>query len=418
MKRRINRPRQFATLLAGVLLSLGLVTGCHRDPAAAPKAPPVEVAVVPVARETVPVVTELPGRLEAYRVAEVRARATGILLKRCFEEGTNVAEGQVLFQIDPAPLEASYHSAQAALARVEANAIQARAKAKRFELLSRAHAVSEQDFENATAIAAQAEADIQEAQAAVETARLNLGYATVTAPISGRIGAAKVTEGALVSQTEATPLAIIQQLDPIYFDFSESSTEVLRLRRAFDEDKLVNVSADSARTSLLLEDGSEYARPGRLLFSDISVDPSTGMVLLRALFPNPDHLLLPGMFARGRIEQAVDTRAITVPQRAVTRGAGGDAWVLVVGSDDVVEQRPVSTGTAIGDRWIVTGGLKEGERIIVAGLQKVRPGAVVKPVPFEAGPGKGAPSGATANASAPTNSAAPASAGRSASRTR
>ena len=359
--------------------------GCGQHQAKDKKfeAPPPEVGILTVTAEDVPVLTELPGRMDAVRVAEVRARATGILLKRMFDEGAEVKAGDVLFQIDPAPLQASFDSAKANLAKAEATLKQAKSRAERYKALVEINAVSKQDYDDAAAAAAQSEAEVQSAKAAAEMASLNLGYATVTSPISGRIGAAKVTEGALVSQAEATQLALIQQLDPIYFDFTQSSTEVLRLKRALDQGELQNLAPDQAKVTLLLEDGTTYQNPGKLLFSDITVDPTTGMITLRAEFPNPQHLLLPGMFARVRIEQAVNPKAITVSQRGVAVGANGSASAMVVTQDDKVESRMLKISSAIKDKWIVTDGLKEGDRVIVEGLQKVRPGMTVKPVPFE-----------------------------------
>jgi membrane fusion protein, multidrug efflux system len=332
--------------------------------------------------ERVAITTELPGRIDAVRVAEVRARVPGILLKRLFQEGADVKAGDKLFEIDPAQFQANYQSAQANLAKAEANQRQAQALVDRAKTLVEVEAVSKQDYDNAEAAALQAAAEVQAAKAALSNSGLSLGYATVTAPIDGRIGRALVTEGALVGQNESTPLATIQQLDPVYFDFTQSSTDVLRLRRAVAEGQVKSLEPGTAEVHLLLEDGSEYPHSGKLLFSDISVDPSTGMVTLRAEFPNPDRLLLPGMFARGRVEQAVNEQAITVPQRAVARGAGGTATALVVTADNKVEARNVALGQAIGDKWVVTKGLQPGERIIVEGLQKVRPGAPVKPVPM------------------------------------
>jgi len=345
--------------------------------------PPPEVSVVTVAAEALTLTTELPGRIDAVRVAEVRARVAGILLKRLFEEGADVKANEVLLEIDPAPLQAALSSAKAALAKAEANLKQAQAKAGRYQALVQYNAVSKQDYDDAVAAAAQAEAEVLAGKAGVETASLNLGYATVRAPITGRIGKAKVTEGALVGQNEATPLATIQQLDPIYFDFTQSTTEVLRLRRALESGKLKGLAPGEAKVSLLLEDGATYPHPARLLFSDITVDPTTGMITLRALAPNPEHLLLPGMFARGRLEQAVDRAALTVPQRAVMRGPDGSATVLVVNAENKVESRVIRAETTRGDQWIVSGGLQPGERVIVEGLQKARPGAVVTPVPFK-----------------------------------
>jgi membrane fusion protein, multidrug efflux system len=370
----------FATALAVAL------AGCGRQSAQQGGAPPPpEVGVVTLAAESVPLTTELPGRLEAVRVAEVRARATGIILKRLFEEGADVKAGDVLFQIDPAPLQASYDSAKATLARAEATLAQAHAKAERFKALVAIHGVSKQDYDDAVATELQSQADVATGKAAVETAGLNLGYASVTAPISGRIGAAKVTEGALASQPEATLMALIQQMDPIYFDFTQSSTEILRLKRSLEAGQFQEVAAGQAKVTLLLEDGTAYSEPGKLLFSDITVDPTTGMVTLRAEFPNPRRLLLPGMFGRARLELAVDNRAITVMQRGIALGAGGTATAMVVGPDNKVEVRLVKIDRAVGSKWIVTEGLKAGDRVIVDGLQKAPPGTVIKPVPFEAG---------------------------------
>ncbi len=341
--------------------------------------------MVTVTTEPLTLTTELPGRIDAVRVAEVRARVAGILLKRRFEEGADVKAGDVLLEIDPAPLQAALDSAKAALAKAEANLKQAQAKADRYKALVEFNAVSKQDYDEATAMALQAEAEVLAGKAGVETASLNLGYATVTAPITGRIGKAKVTEGALVGQNEATPLATIQQLDPIYFDFTQSSTEVLRLRRALENGKLKSLAPGLAKVTLLLEDGTVYPHPGKLLFSDITVDPTTGMITLRASAPNPEHLLLPGMFARGRLEQAVDSAALTVPQRAVVRGPDGSATVLVVNAANTVEVRAIHAEATRADKWIVSDGLKPGERVIVEGLQKAMPGSPVTPVPFVTG---------------------------------
>jgi membrane fusion protein (multidrug efflux system) len=359
-----------------------LVAGCGSKQSAPMQMPAPEVGVVTVSSQTMPVTTELPGRIDAVRVAEVRARATGILLKRLFIEGSEVKEGDVLFQIDPAPLQADYDSAKASLAKAQATLADAQAKTDRYKELVAINAVSKQDYDDALAVGLQAKADVEAAKASMETASLNLGYTNVTAPISGKIGEAKVTEGALVSQSDATQLAVIQQLDPIYFDFTESSTDVLRLRRSFEGGLLQKVAPDEAKVTLLLEDGTTYQNPGKLLFSDITVDPTTGMITLRAQFPNPDHILLPGMFARVQLEQAVNQNAISVPQRAVALGGNGSATVMIVTADNKVEVRTIKLGEAIGDNWNVTDGLKAGDTVIVEGLQKIRPGASVKTVPF------------------------------------
>lgn len=372
-------------LALGCLLVGSLLTGCNRAPAARSfKMPPPQVGVVTITSSRVPLKTELPGRLEAYRIAQVRARVTGIVLKRQFEEGSDVKAGQVLFQIDPAPFQAAYDSARADQAKAEATLQQAQVTARRYKALLPIKAVSQQDYDNAQATVAEDQASVQAAKAAVQTAALNLGYATVTSPIAGRIGATLVTEGALVSQSSATEMAVVQQLDPIYCDFTQSSADMLRLRREVESGQFKSVAPGQVKVTLILEDGTVYPHPGKLLFSDVTVDPTTGMVTVRALFPNPDHLLLPGMFVRGELEEAVDNRALTAPQRAVSFGAGGVASVMVVTPDNKVEPREIQTSTAIGSNWLVTKGLKAGEKIIVDGLQKVRPGMVVKPVPFAA----------------------------------
>lgn len=385
----VRRPAAPSALLLAILLT---APACHKageGNAAAGAAtkgppPPAEVSVVAVKSEPVALRTELPGRLAGVRVAEVRARATGILLKRRFEEGAIVKEGQLLFEIDPAPLEAALKSAEANLAKAEANVKQARAKAARYKTLVDKNAVSSQENEDAIAAAAQGEAEILVAKAAVDTATLNLGYTKVTAPITGRIGEAKITEGALVSATEATPMAVIQQMDPIFFDFTQSSTEVLKLRRALEEGSLKKADSGSAEVSLLLDDGSTYAQPGKLLFSGVSVEPTTGTITLRAEFPNPDQLLLPGMFARASLEQAVNSAALTLPQRVVTRNGDGTGTVMVVTADNKVESRIIKADRAVGNKWIISDGIKAGEQVIIEGVQKVRPGALVKPIPFTA----------------------------------
>jgi membrane fusion protein (multidrug efflux system) len=384
---RINRqfPRlcQWAGFLLLAIVSF-LPAGCGKKSGEfAP--PPPQVSVVTVATESLPVTTELPGRIDAVRTAQVRARVAGILLKEVYTEGSDVKAGDVLFQIDPAPLQASYDSAKAAVAKAEANVKQAQAQADRDKVLVGIHAVSQSDYDTAVSAAAQGNADILTAKANLETAGLNLGYATVTAPISGRIGKALATEGALVGQSEVTQLALIQQLDPIYFDFTQSSVDILRLRKQLADGQFKSLEPGTAKVTLILEDGSAYPLAGKLLFSDITVDPTTGMVTLRAEFPNPDGLLLPGMFARGELEQAVNSGAIAVPMQAVQHSADGGATVFVVKPDNKVEVRPIKANTTLGnDKWVVTDGLKTGERVIAEGLQKVQPGMTVNPVPFDA----------------------------------
>ncbi|MGZ8261226.1 MAG: efflux RND transporter periplasmic adaptor subunit, partial [Caldimonas sp.] len=308
--------------------------------------PPPEVGVVTVAPRPVGLVTELPGRLEASRVAQVRARAAGILQKRLFAEGSDVRAGQPLFKIDPASLQSSVASAQATLARAQATLTQASAQAERYKPLLEANAISKQDYINAVAAQKTAEADVAAARANLQTGQINLGYATVTAPISGRIGRALVTEGALVGQGEATQLAVVQQIDPMYVNFTQSTTEVLALRRAVESGRFRRADgADATAVQIVLEDGSVYAQPGKLLFSDLSVDPTSGQITLRAEVPNPRGLLLPGMYVRVRVEQAGTPSGIVVPQQAVQRGSTGDS-VMVVAADGTVAPRPVKVGSA------------------------------------------------------------------------
>jgi membrane fusion protein, multidrug efflux system len=371
-------------LAAGLVAWAMLSAGCGK-PASQAAPPPPQVSVETVATKSLPVTTELPGRIDAIRTSEVRARVAGILLKEVYREGSDVKAGEVLFQIDPAPLQATYDGAQAALAKAEANVKQTKAQADRDEILIKIHAVSQSDYDTAASSAAQANADVLSAKASLETASLNLGYATVVAPISGRIGKALATEGALVGQSEVTELALIQQLDPIYFDFTQSSVDILRLRKQLESGQFKSLEPGTAKITLLLEDGSVYPLAGKLLFSDITVDPTTGMVTLRAEFPNPNAVLLPGMFARGRLEQAVNSEAIAISMRAVMHGPEGGATVYVVTPDNKVEIRPIKADTALGDtEWIVTDGLKAGEKVIVDGLQKVQPGMTVAPTPYDA----------------------------------
>jgi len=355
--------------------------------------------VVTVALGDVGLVTELPGRLEASRVAEVQARAAGILQKRVFREGSDVKAGQLLFTIDPAPYAAAYQSAQASLARAQANLQQAASLADRYKPLVEANAVSKQDYATAVASKGQAEADVAVAKAAVQTAKISLDYSTVTAPISGRIGRALVTEGALVGQGTATPLAVVQQINPMYINFTQSAAEVLTLRQSLANGKLKRAAGSEAASVRVVLDGTgEYAQAGKLLFSDLTVDATTGQITLRAEVPNPDGQLLPGLYVRVRLEQSQAANAISLPQQAVTRTAQGDT-VMVVGQDGKVSPRKVKIGSSKGSSWVVTDGLKAGEQVMVDGFQKLRGDAPVKPVPWQ-------PAG-TAAAAAP---AAPASA--------
>ncbi|QGZ39211.1 membrane fusion protein (multidrug efflux system) [Pseudoduganella flava] len=391
------------------LVVLSLLAACGKKDTAPPAPPPPTVSVITVAPAAVAVTNELPGRVEAYRVAQVRARTAGIVLKRVFEEGSDVKAGQVLFRIDPAQFQATYASAQAAVEKAEANLAQADLKVKRYKPLLAAQAVSQQEYDDAITAQKQAAADLANAKASRQTAGLTLGYATVTAPISGRVGRALVTEGALVGQGEATPMALVQQLDPIYVTITQSSTELQQLRQALASGRLKSVGKDQARVTLVTENGEAYPNAGKLLFSDASVDESTGTVSLRAEFPNPKRALLPGMYVRARLEQGINEAAITVPQQAIVRSAEG-ASVMIVGADNKVIAQPVQASESLENKWIVNSGLKGGERIIVEGFQKAKPGAQVNPQPWQpaqngAAPG-GAPSGAPGSAPAAAATAA------------
>ena len=387
MSRVIARARS-APSAAAVLVAIVLITGgCgNREGAGPPPGraapPPPPVGVITTTLQSVALQTELPGRVEARRVALVRARVNGVVQRRLFVEGSDVKAGQALFQIDPAPYQAALATAQAALAKAQANLAQASALAERYQPLAAAKAVAEQDYVNAVAARRQAEADVAAGEAAVQTARLNLGYAHVTAPIAGRIGRAAVTEGALVSAAEATQLATIQQVDTVYVNFTQSSTELLELRKAFAANRLRKLDG-AAAVQVVLDDGSELKQTGKLLFSDLSVDPTSGQVTLRAEVPNPDNLLLPGQYVRVRLAQAELPAAIVVPQQAVTRSNQGDS-VLVVGPDNKPTPRQVKGALGQGNRWVVLEGLEPGERVIVDGFQKMMvPGAPVTPVPWQ-----------------------------------
>lgn len=361
-------------------LLLGALAACSDREGAAPAQAAVEVGVVTVEPSSVTLHRELPGRTTPFRVAEVRARVNGIVQKRLFEEGSDVKKGQVLFQIDPAPYRAALDSAKANLARAQASVESARLLEARYEDLLKDNAVSRQEYDNAAAAAKAALAEVAAGQAAVRTAEINLGYTRVTSPIAGRIGRAEVTEGAYAQQAQATLLATVQQLDPIYVDLTQSTAELMELRRQLEEGALER-SGEGAKVRLLLEDGTMYPHEGTLQFSDVTVNPSTGSVTIRALVPNPEGRLLPGMFVRAQLEEGTRDGALLVPQIALRRDAQGEASVLVVGSDGTVEARSVQAPRALGNKWLVTEGLAPGERIIVEGLQKVRPGSTVTAVP-------------------------------------
>lgn len=374
-------PRNAITLSLAATLVLAVAACDGKQAGGPPPAGPVEVSAVTIEPQRVALTTELPGRTSAYRVAEVRPQVSGIVLKRLFGEGTEVKAGQQLYQIDPATYQAAVQSAQADLAKARANLKSVEAKAARYADLVQINAVSRQDYDDAVATLDQAKAQIMVAQASVETARINLEYTKVYAPIAGRIGKSSVTEGALVTANQSTTMATITQLDPIYVDVSQSSSDLMRLRQAVSAGLMQQGQADKAPVTLSL-DGSAiaYDQPGQLQFSDVTVDQSTGAVQVRAVFPNPRKDLYPGLFVRARVEQGVRDNAILVPQQALVRTPDGSAAVWVVGTDNKVVQRPVVTAQAIGDKWLVNSGLQAGERVVTEGLQKIRPGAEVRTV--------------------------------------
>ena len=392
---RMSRTTVFVSV--GILSLSLLLGGCGKKNAGGPPpSGPPEVAVITVQPQPVTLTTELSGRTAPCEVAEVRPQVNGIIKKRLFTEGTEVKAGQVLFQIDPAVYQATLASAKALLARAEANLLPARLKADRYQELLESKAVSQQDYDDAQATVKQAEAEVAAAQAAVENARINVQYTSIAAPISGRIGRSSVTPGALVTANQQAALATIQQLDPIFVDVTRSSSEILQLKRQLAAGTLQTDASGAARVKLLLEDGTPYSQPGTLKFSEVSVDAGTGSVTLRTLFPNPEQLLLPGMFVRAILEEGSNALALLVPQRGVTRNPAGDPMVFVVGAEEKVEARPIKVSRTIGDSWLVEEGLKTGDRVILEGIQRARPGTVVKAVPF------GAPAVAPATPAAAT----------------
>jgi membrane fusion protein, multidrug efflux system len=369
--------------IAGVLAGMLVMTGCKQKGSTGGSPPAKsnpEVGVVVMTSEPVTLTMELSGRISPQMVAEVRPQVGGIIQKRLFTEGGDIKAGEALYQIDPATYQAAYASAKAALAKSEANVFTLRQKAERYKELVAINAVSRQEYDDATAGLKQAEADIEVGKAAVDTARINLAYTKIVAPISGRIGRSAVTPGALVTANQASALATVQQLDPVYVDVTQSSADLLRLKRSLASGEIKN--KDAAPVKLLLEDGSSYPLEGILKFSEVTVDQSTGSITLRAQFPNPNYLLLPGMFVRSIVQEGVKEQGMLVPQRGVTRDTAGNAVALVAGENDVVERRTLKTERAVGDAWLVTDGLKVGDRVIVEGIQRIRPGATVKVVPF------------------------------------
>jgi len=379
----VYEPLKWSVLLAALLGGL-LLGGCDRRQQSPPPSVP-EVATVTIQPQKVVLTAELPGRTSAYLIAEIRPQISGLIQKRLFREGSDVKAGQVLYQIDPAPFQAALDNARAALARAEANMPSLRLRVDRYRDLLADKAVSQQDYDDASAALKQAEADIQYGKANMEMARINLGYTRVIAPISGRIGRSDVTDGALVTAHQPLALATIQQLDPIYVDVAQSTTELQRLRRSLEDGRLNQNGTNRNKVKLLLEDGTAYSWEGALQFRDVTVDPTTGSVILRVVFRNPKGVLLPGMFVRAVVKEGVNERAILIPQQAVSRDPKGNPFALIVDGEGKVGQRMLTLDRAIGDQWLVSAGLAPNERVIVEGMQKTQPGAAVKAVPFDAG---------------------------------
>lgn len=369
---------------AMLALLSALLTACGDPPHGPPSGPsgPPQVGVLVMQPQRLALNTELPGRTVPYQIAEVRPQVTGLIQARNFQEGSLVKAGQALYQIDAASYQTSYDSARATLAKSEANLRSTRLKSQRYSELVEIKAVSQQDQDDASAALQQGEADVASAKAALESARINLAYTRVVSPISGRIGKSSVTPGALVTANQATTLSTVQQLDPIYVDVTQSSSAVLRLKRALAQGDLKGGGANAAVVKLLLEDGSTYPLTGKLQFSDVTVDQGTGAITLRAVFPNPNADLLPGMYVRAVVEEGVSDQALLVPQPAVSRDATGKPVAFVVGADGKLESRALTTERAIGDQWLVTTGLKAGDRLVVEGQQKARPGQPVNAVPL------------------------------------
>ncbi len=400
-----------------------VLAACGQKQSAPPQQTP-EVGVVTAQPTAVPVVTELPGRTNAFLVAQVRARVDGIVLRREFTEGSLVKAGERLYKIDPAPYIAALNSAKATLAKAQANLVTQNALVARYKVLVAANAVSKQDYDNAVAAQGQAQADVDAGKAAVDTAQINLGYTDVISPVTGQVGISQVTPGAYVQASQATLMSTVQQLDPMYVDLTQSSLDGLKLRREVQEGRLKTSGPNAAKVTLVLEDGRSYKEPGKLQFTDVTVDQTTGSVTVRALFPNPDRVLLPGMFVRARIEEGMNDSAYLVPQVGVQHDQKGQASVMVVNSANKVEVHPIQTSGTQGQDWIVDSGLNPGDRVIVQGTEKVRPGATVKAVDAQLPPPPppGAPSAdmttsvaSTAGGAASAAQAQPASAAPAAS---
>lgn len=392
--------KSFTIAIMGTVIATLLIAGCSKPKVAAPPSGPPEVGIMVVKPEKVALTTELSGRTSPQLLAEVRPQVGGIIQKRLFTEGSQVSKGQVLYQIDPASYQAAFASAKAAESRAEANLFSVRLKAGRYQELVKINAVSQQDNDDTQAALKQAEADVASTKAAVESARINLAYTRISAPISGRIGRSSVTDGALVTASQPAALATIQQLGSMYVDVTQSSADLLKLKQNLASGMLKNSGAAQAKVKLLLEDGTPYPLTGTLKFSEVTVDQSTGSITLRAVFPNPKQTLLPGMFVRAILEEGTIDQAILIPQRGVTRNPKGEAMVMTIGAEEKVEPRPIKVVRTVGDSWLVSEGLKAGDRVILEGFQKARPGTQVKTVPFGAPPAPAATPGAPQPAAA------------------
>lgn len=377
---RILKGAALFTALAGFFL----LSGCkpQNSVSGPPQGGAPEVTVVTVSTQSVVLTTELPGRTVPYRIAEIRPQVSGLVLKRLFTEGSNVQAGQVLYQIDSAPFQASLDNAKATLEKAEAQLFSIRLRAERYRDLVSDKAISRQDYDDATAAEKQALAEVEYWKATIKTALINLGYTRVTAPISGRIGKSNVTDGAIVTAYQPLPLATIQQLDPIYVDVPQSTTDLLRLKRRLKDGRLKKNVKDQNKVKLIMEDGTPYPLEGTLQFSDVTVDPTTGSVIMRVVFPNPEDIILPGMFVQALIKEGANEQAVLIPQQGVSRDSKGNPLALIVDAESKVAFRQLTLDRAINDKWLVSAGLSPGDRVIVEGMQRVRPGVTVKAVPF------------------------------------
>jgi membrane fusion protein (multidrug efflux system) len=397
----MRAPRTMISIVLPFFLSALWMAGCERGQEKPPPRPAPEVTTVTVQSQKIVLTTELPGRTSAFRVAEIRPQVNGLIQKRLFTEGTDVKAGETLYQIDPAPFQAALDNAKAAVARAEANLPALRQRFERYKELLAEKAVSQQDYDDASAALNQAEADMQFWKATVETARIHLAYTRIVAPISGRTGKSNVTEGAIVTAYQPQALVTIQQLDPMYVDVPQSTNELLRLKRRLEDGRLTSNGKNQNKVKLLMPDESVYPLEGSLQFRDVTVDPATGSVILRLVFPNPNGLLLPGMFVRAAVQEGINEQAILIPQQAVSRDPKGNPVALIVDKDEKVQQCMLTIDRAVGDQWLVTSGLSQGDRILLEGIQKVRPGMAVKALPLteNAQPG---PAGGENKAQAPS----------------